>query len=192
HEQRTQFRRGAARAGFDTTLREAQCCYAGELEARAGRDHSHIGFRRSGQAKISSWLEDSEALSSSGGAAEVVRVTFQTNYGSACGPVIVPVFKTGGRHLRCRRCVRLTHASASSQQLADHEITRNQFTGASASVKILRGLPGAQRRQSGDDSEPRLRERLCGTARSLSAKAKVGSPHAGSWGKAVEKRNYGA
>jgi len=28
--------------------------------------------------------------------------------------VIVPVFKTGGRHLRCRRCVRLTHASATT------------------------------------------------------------------------------
>jgi hypothetical protein len=46
------------------------------------------------------------------------------NRGSACGPVIVPVFKTGGRHLRCCRCVRLTHASAIYQQLADYEITR--------------------------------------------------------------------
>src|ERR1700691_2137190 len=33
-------------------------------------------------------------------------------YGSACGPVIVPVFKTGGRQVSCRRCVRLTLASA--------------------------------------------------------------------------------
>jgi hypothetical protein len=40
-----------------------------------------------------------------------------TNYGSACGPVIVPVFKTGGRHLRCCRCVRLTHASAKTKDL---------------------------------------------------------------------------
>src|ERR1700690_3428199 len=31
--------------------------------------------------------------------------------GSACGPVIVPVFKTGGRQVSCRRCVRLTLAS---------------------------------------------------------------------------------
>jgi hypothetical protein len=42
-------------------------------------------------------MEDFEALSASGGAAQVVRVRFQTNiftnYGSACGPVIVPVFK---------------------------------------------------------------------------------------------------
>ena len=38
--------------------------------------------------------------------------------------MIVPVFKTGGRHLRCCRCVRLTHASATFQQLTDNEITR--------------------------------------------------------------------
>jgi hypothetical protein len=62
-------------------------------------------------------MEDPEALSASGAAAEVVRLRFQTNYGSACGPVIVPVFKTGGRHLRCCRCVRLTHASAKTKDL---------------------------------------------------------------------------
>jgi hypothetical protein len=33
-------------------------------------------------------------------------------YGSAWGPVILPVFKTGGRQVSCRRCVRLAHASA--------------------------------------------------------------------------------
>ena len=32
--------------------------------------------------------------------------------GSAWGPVILPVFKTGGRQESCRRCVRLAHASA--------------------------------------------------------------------------------
>ena len=32
--------------------------------------------------------------------------------------MIVPVFKTGGRHLRCCRCVRLTHASAKTKDLA--------------------------------------------------------------------------
>ena len=53
HEQRTQFRRGAARAGFDPTQRETQRCHARELEARTGRDHSHLGVRRPGQAKIS-------------------------------------------------------------------------------------------------------------------------------------------
>ena len=38
-----------------------------------------IGFRRSSEAEISRRLEDAEALSASGGAAEVVRVTFRTN-----------------------------------------------------------------------------------------------------------------
>jgi len=38
-----------------------------------------------------------------------------SNQGSACGPVIVPVFKTGGRHLRCRRWVRLPFASAKTK-----------------------------------------------------------------------------
>ena len=37
--------------------------------------------------------------------------------GSACGPVIVPVFKTGGRQGSCRRCVRLTLASAKTKDL---------------------------------------------------------------------------
>src|SRR5215472_8696438 len=32
--------------------------------------------------------------------------------GSEGGPVTLPVFKTGERHLRCRWCVRLAHASA--------------------------------------------------------------------------------
>ena len=32
--------------------------------------------------------------------------------GSEESPVILPVFKTGDRHLRCRWCVRLAHASA--------------------------------------------------------------------------------
>ena len=32
--------------------------------------------------------------------------------GSACGPVIVPVFKTGGRQVSCHRWVRLPLASA--------------------------------------------------------------------------------
>src|SRR5450755_3894388 len=34
--------------------------------------------------------------------------------GSEGGPVTLPVFKTGDRHLRCRWCVRLAHASANS------------------------------------------------------------------------------
>ena len=46
-EQRPQFRRSAARAGFDPTLREAQCGHARELEAGAGRDHSNRRSRKS-------------------------------------------------------------------------------------------------------------------------------------------------
>src|SRR5208282_3862195 len=100
YEQRTQFRRGIASVGFDSAFCKAQRGYAGELEAGAGRDHSHLGLGRPGQAEISRRLEDLEALSASGGAAEVVGVTFRTNFctnllanlvyepGSAYGPVI--------------------------------------------------------------------------------------------------------
>ncbi len=102
-------------------------------------------------------LEDSEALSASSGAAEVVRVTLQTNCGSACGPVIVPVFKTGGRHLRCRRCVRLTHASAktegpdhtcrsssASERLGFRTGDLNQFRQHVSVVVCLAGSPEAK------------------------------------------------
>src|SRR5208282_5541830 len=134
-----------ARARFDPALRQTQRGYARELDARTGRNHSHVGDRGSGQTEISRRLEDAETLSASGGATEVVRVTFRANLvtnllveGSACGPVIVPVFKTGGRHLRCCRCVRLTHASASFQQLAEQEITRKSVHSRTCQVNNLR------------------------------------------------------
>jgi len=41
----------AARPGLDTALRQIQRRHAGELEAGAGRNHSHIGFRRAGKQK---------------------------------------------------------------------------------------------------------------------------------------------
>jgi len=68
-----------------------------------------------------------------------LEVTVRTNYaarryGSACGPVIAPVFKTGGRHLRCCRCVRLTHASANFQQFTGLEITRKSHLATSKST----------------------------------------------------------
>jgi len=40
--------------------------------------------------------------------------------GSEGGPVTLPVFKTGERHLRCRWCVRLAHASAICFCAASH------------------------------------------------------------------------
>jgi peroxiredoxin len=45
HEQRTQLRRSAARAGFDPAHAKFTRRHAGELEAGRGRDHSHVGVR---------------------------------------------------------------------------------------------------------------------------------------------------
>ena len=40
------------------------------------------------------------------------RPIYRCRHGSACGPVIVPVFKTGGWQIICHRWVRLPFASA--------------------------------------------------------------------------------
>ena len=47
--------------------------------------------------------------------------------GSACGPVIVPVFKTGGRQVSCRRWVRPPLASAIFNNLQTRKSVANQL-----------------------------------------------------------------
>src|SRR5258708_37905806 len=66
-------------------------------------------------------MEVAEAVSEDRAAAEVATAMLRNGkgaaspghgHGSACGPVIVPVFKTGGRQVSCRRWVRPPLASA--------------------------------------------------------------------------------
>ena len=58
--------------------------------------------------------------------------------GSEGGPVTLPVFKTGERHLRCRWCVRLAHASAIPKPAIGRAFARKRK--AEAAFGIYRGV----------------------------------------------------
>src|SRR5437667_6229150 len=58
-----QLRRGAAAPGFLPAHDQAQGGHAGELEARPGRDHRHLGLRRGSEEDVSRGLEGAEAVS---------------------------------------------------------------------------------------------------------------------------------
>jgi hypothetical protein len=58
--------------------------------------------------------------------------------GSACGPVIVPVFKTGGRQDSCHRWVRLPLASAILQRLSvEHLLFHLPLSASPATLRVL-------------------------------------------------------